>query len=211
MDTKPSNTSARICFREPIQEIAEAARLLNAAVSAHLQGNRSLAADLIRKADIPEVKEWGYSLWGANSPYIQYRKLPNAEPSLSKYERQNLRMPTAAEKHKLLQRDGFHCRFCGIPVIRTEVRQKFVRAYPELEIWGRTNDKQHAAFQTLWVQYDHILPHARGGSNDLSNMLITCAPCNFGRMNYTLEEVNLADPRTRNPIISTWDGLERFK
>jgi len=211
MKNQLSSLAARICFREPIPEILEAARLLDAAVTAHLLGNRPLAADLIRKADIPEVKEWGYSLWGANSPYIQYRIIPDAEPTLSKIERQKLRMPTIAEKHQLLQRDGFHCRFCGIPVIRTEVRQRFVRAYPELEIWGKTNEKQHAAFQTLWVQYDHILPHARGGGNELTNMLITCAPCNYGRMNYTLEEVNLADPRTHNPIISTWDGLERFK
>ena len=208
---KISSLDARMCFRESIPEIAEAARLLDAAVSAHLEGDRVRAAYLIKQADIPEVKEWGYSLWGANSPYIQYQEIPNAGPILSKGERLKIRMPTAAEKRQLLQRDGYHCRFCGIPVIRTEIRQRFVHAYPELEIWGKTNDKQHAAFQTMWVQYDHILPHAKGGGNELSNMVITCAPCNYGRMNYTLEEVNLIDPRTRSQIVSEWDGLERFK
>ena len=194
MTTSPWTPTARNCFREPIPEIAEAAQLLNAAVSAYLQADRALAEHLIRQANMPEIKEWGYSLWGANSPYVQFRKIPNAEPVFSKSERQMLRMPTTREKHQLLNRDGYHCRFCGIPVIRSEIRQHFVKAFPSIEIWGRTSDKQHAAFQTMWVQYDHILPHARGGGNELSNLVIACAPCNYGRMNYTLAEVNLTDP-----------------
>jgi hypothetical protein len=58
---------------------------------------------------------------------------------------------------------------------------------------------------------DHMLPHARGGTSDLSNMIVTCAPCNNGRSNLTLEEVGLADPFLRAPVRSTWDGLERFR
>jgi hypothetical protein len=201
----------RKCFREPIPEIAVAAQLLNAAVSAHLNDDRKLAEHLIEQANIPEVKEWGYSLWGAKSPYIQYQKGANPQLATSKTERQSIRMPTLAEKQYLLQRDGYHCRFCGIPVIRTEVRQRFVKAFPELKIWGSKNIEQHAAFQTMWVQYDHVVPHARGGANDPSNIVVCCAPCNYGRMNYTIEEVNLSDPRLRAPTASTWDGLERFK
>ena len=62
----------------------------------------------------------------------------------------------------------------------------------------------------MWLQYDHLLPHARGGGSDLDNLLITCAPCNYARWNYTLAEVGLLDPRTRERVRSTWDGLERF-
>lgn len=62
----------------------------------------------------------------------------------------------------------------------------------------------------MWVQYDHLVPHARGGNNDLKNIVITCAPCNYGRWNKLVEEVGLRDPRDREPVQSTWDGLERF-
>ncbi len=75
---------------------------------------------------------------------------------------------------------------------------------------AKSNKLQHAAFQAMWAQYDHILPRARGGNNELSNIVVTCAPCNYGRGNYTLEEVGLVDPRTREPNQSTWDGLERL-
>lgn len=119
-------------------------------------------------------------------------------------------MPTAVEKELLHQRDGYHCRFCGIPVIRDKIRDRIKKTYPNALPWGKTNPEQHAAFQALWLQYDHLLPHARGGTNDLENVVITCAPCNFGRGSYTLEEVGLADPRLRKSIHSSWDGLERF-
>jgi hypothetical protein len=82
--------------------------------------------------------------------------------------------------------------------------------YPEAVPWGRKNSEQHAAFQAMWAQYDHVLPHAKGGTNDLSNVVITCAPCNFGRMEFTLEEVGLIDPRSRSPKTTQWDGLERL-
>ena len=85
------------------------------------------------------------------------------------------------------------------------------KAYPEALTWGSKNIDQHAAFQAMWLQYDHLLPHARGGDNNLDNIVITCAPCNFGRMNWTLDEVGLIDPRTRQPARSVWTGLEEFR
>lgn len=62
----------------------------------------------------------------------------------------------------------------------------------------------------MWLQYDHVLPHARGGNNDLSNVVITCAPCNFGRMDKLMEEIGVIDPRTRKAVDTDWDGLERL-
>lgn len=204
-------SSLRTCLREPIPEIGEAARLLESAVQAHLVGNAKLAHEFISRADLPAIREWTESLWGSNSPYVQYQPTENAPPSIPKEQRVKLRMPTTAEKNTLHQRDGFHCRFCGIPLIRKETRERIKRAYPEALSWGFKNIDQHAAFQAMWLQYDHILPHARGGDNNLDNIVITCAPCNFGRMNWTLDEVGLIDPRTRLPIQSAWTGLEEFR
>lgn len=202
---------SRPYLREPIPEIGEAARYLDEAVSAHLAGRFEQAEALIRRADMPAIREWTESLWGRNSPYVKFRRVSDAPAKLSKEQREKLRMPTVAETRHLLLRDGYHCRFCGIPVIRKDVRVRIGKAYPDALPWGSKNPEQHAAFQAMWVQYDHLLPHARGGNNAPENMVITCAPCNFGRMDYTLEEVGLIDPRTRETVRSTWDGLERFR
>lgn len=210
--TKMPATANRRCFRDPIPEIAQAALLLDKAVSAHLSGKRAEAEELICRADLPAIREWTESLWGRNSRYVTCRPLtPATSPATSALvERQKFRM-TAKQKTDLLLRDGYHCRFCGIPVIRREIREKIKKFYPVALKWGNRNADQHAAFQAMWVQYDHIIPRSIGGTNDLSNLIVTYAPCNFARMDHTLEEVGLLDPRDFEPVRSSWDGLERFR
>ncbi|MGB8354796.1 MAG: hypothetical protein WCD79_12955 [Chthoniobacteraceae bacterium] len=73
MDTNEINAvieSDRPCLREPIPEILDAARYLDAAVSAHLAGRSDLAGALICLADMPAIREWTESLWGTGSPYV---------------------------------------------------------------------------------------------------------------------------------------------
>lgn len=200
----------RKCLRDPIPEIWDTAKYLDAAVSAHIEEKYDLAEELIRISDKPELREWTESLWGVNSPYVKKRKIPEAPPYLPKEKRVKARMPNSSERAALHDRDGFHCRFCGIPVIRKEVREYFKINYPSVPLWGRSNIEQHAAFQLMWLQYDHVLPHARGGNNDINNIVITCAPCNYGRCDSLVEEVGLESPFLHEPVQSTWDGLERI-
>lgn len=194
------------CFREPIPEIFDTARYLDAAVSAHLRGQHEIAGRLFSLANDPNTRAWLESIWGKGSPHVSIANLPRVEPAV----RVEARMPAAEQIAALHQRDGFHCRFCGMPVIRAEVRKRAANLYPEQVTWGRTNASQHAGFQTLWAQYDHVVPHSCGGTNDLENLVVTCAACNFGKMSYQLEELGLLDPRNFAPIQSTWDGLERL-
>jgi HNH endonuclease len=201
----------RLCLRPAIPEIALAAKYLDEAITAHISGDTKLAAALIGQASIPAIRDWVESLWGKASPYVQYRVVTGAPPTLTREERIVLRMPTSSEKQLLHVRDGYHCRFCGIPVVRAAIRNRLRKLYSDALPWPTHSNKgQHPAFQAMWAQYDHVLPHARGGANDFENIIVTCAPCNFARMNYTLEEVGLADPRMREPIRTSWDGLERL-
>lgn len=196
----------RACLRDPIPEIADAARYLDAATTAHIRRQPKLAEELIRLADMPAIREWTESIWANDSAFVRFR-----DASLPIVERSKARMPTVAEKRSIHARDGYHCRFCGIPVVRREIRARVSKFYPEALTWGSRNVEQHAAFQAMWVQYDHVVPYAKGGQNELGNMVLTCAPCNFGRMSNSLREVGLLDPRTREPVRSLWDGLERFR
>lgn len=200
----------RTCFRQPIPEIGLAASLLEKAVFAHSEKRFRDAEDLIHQSNMKVIWEWTDSIWGKQSLYTLYRNVPDAPKVLPKELRIPLRMPSSSEKCIIHKRDGFLCRFCGIPVIRKEIRAKFIAAYPKVVTWGRTNSTQHAAFQAMWAQYDHVLPHSRGGDNSIENLLLTCSSCNFGRMSYTLDEVGIADPRLREPYRSDWDGLEKF-
>ena len=194
-------------FREPIQEIYDVAKYLDAGVSAHLAGEFDIAEKLFKLANNPKVREWTESIWGSNSPYVNVNK----QGSLHSIHKAKNRMPNAIMKRELQKRDGYHCRFCGIPVIHAETRKRLHNLYPEAIPWGKTNSAQHAGFQCLWLQYDHVVPHSAGGENTLDNLIVTCSACNFGKMNYTVEELGLLDPRSFDPIQSNWDGLERIK
>lgn len=206
----------RHCMREPIPEIFYAAFLLDRAVGAHLAGDTASAAVLFREADMPEVRAWTESLWGSKSAnpdqwkYHRFRAVADMPAHLPESQRIPVRMPTTVEEHRIIEHYGRNCVFCGIPVIHKKIREAAKTAYPQSVSWGSTNPSQHAAFQCMWMQFDHVLPHSRGGDNSLENVVITCAPCNYGRWHWTLDEVGLLDPRKRSLYKTSWDGLERF-
>lgn len=202
-------------MREPIKEIFAASKLLSKAADAHLAGNWSEAEDPIRESDKPEVRAWTESLWGSKKTnpnqesYHRYRAVPDAPKVFLKAEIKFRRMPASAVQREVIERDGRHCMFCGIPLIHPKVRNFLRTQYPNALPWGRTNLTQHAAFQCMWLQFDHVLPHRRGGDSSANNVVLTCAPCNFGRMENTLAEFGLLDPRLHPRGHSDWDGLER--
>ena len=201
----------RQCLREPIPEIEIAARRLEEAVSAHLRGERDVAEQLLRQADDKVVWDWLDSVWGKETAYNRPRRTLNDPPSLPRDQRARPRDATDETKRLVHQRDGYYCRFCKIPVIRGKIRSAIRKEYPKAVPWEGTNATQHAAFQCMWAQYDHIVPHARGGRSDLENVYLTCAACNYGRGNYLLEDFDLLHPSLHAPRQGNWDGLENFR
>lgn len=208
--------SPRRCLRPPIPEIFFAAHLLDRAVGAHLEGDLSAAGRFIRDANMPEVRAWTESLWGSRrqntdqEKYHRFRPVSRASPLQARKDRVPLRMPSRNEEAKIIGRCGRHCLFCGIPLIREQIRNAIRKVYPDHLPWGTTNPGQHAAFQCMWLQFDHVTPHSRGGDNSIANVIVTCAPCNYGRGHRTLEELGLIDPRQLPVHKTSWDGLERF-
>ncbi len=200
----------RLCLSEPIAQIALAAEYLSEAVSAHLRGDPSEAEALIRRADMPELYSWLKPIWGNSSVHL-VASADREQQSLRKELRSKERMPNAAMKRDVHQRDGYNCRFCGMPVIRRETRDLIRSKYPSALRWGNKDAERHTAFMVMWAQYDHVVPHAYGGKNELSNIVLACAACNFGRAAYTLEQVGISDPRERSPQKSNWNGLENFR
>lgn len=201
----------------PIPEIFRAARILSDAADAHLRRDRAAAAQLFTEANCPVVWNYTDAGWGAGCRSRHgFIEISNPPPHLSRDQRPIPRMPTTATKRAVIERDGYHCRFCGIPVVDPAIRSMLAKEYPEAVIWTNRNAGQHAAFQCMWLQFDHILPNSRGGDSNLENVVVTCAPCNFGRMETTLAEASLINPlslplEARWDGYSNWDGLERLR
>lgn len=203
-------------FGEPPEVVFLAARLLSDAIDAHLAGNSIHADALIRAADRPEIGEWLDPIWLRQSALTKATHIESSPATIPKELRDRNRMPGSDMKRALIARDGHHCQFCGMPVIRAEVRKEICRLYPDAARWtSRKETDQHRGLQVLWLQYDHLLVHSRGGATNLENMVVACVACNFGRDKYTLEEMRFTNPRThpRKPKwfgAIDWDGLERI-
>jgi len=157
--------------------------------------------------------EWAKSMVGKKSEYNTPRLRLESRSVIPVAEREKMRMPSPEGKRRLHLRFGDHCCFCGIPVIRKQDRERLVLLYPDSVLWGSGEYTRHGAIYAMSAQYDHIVPHSRGGQSDVGNVVLTCLPCNCGRNDNTLEEMGLLDPRKRQPIecvFSGWDGLERL-
>lgn len=180
----------------------------------HLRGDYEGAQVLLAEANDQKVWDYTDHAWGKGAAKrYAFVTIPGSPAHFSVHERPVPRMPALATRQAALQRDGYHCRFCGIPVIDPAVRKLFRLAYPAAVRWGTTNATQHAAFQCMWLQFDHILPNSRGGDSSLENVVIACAACNFGRMQATLEEARVEHPLAHDPPVAwhlraEWDGLE---
>src|ERR1035437_4441914 len=183
----PEQVVWKPCLRPAIVEIVIAAEYLDKAVSAHISKQPQLATELIGRPNIPAIREWAESMWGKSSPYNQHWTVISEPSIVEETERAKARMPSLALRRYLHERDGYHCRFCGIPVVRKEIRKLLLKLYPDVVPWGLTNMSQHAALQVMQANYDPVVPHSKCGKSDLANLIVTCGPCNYGRMGYTLE------------------------
>lgn len=84
----------RRCFRDPIAEIFDSARYLDAAVSAHQNGHVQVASELFRLADDKKVWDWTESIWGKNSTYV----IVNRQPQIHSLASEKAQKPDLAMK-----------------------------------------------------------------------------------------------------------------
>lgn len=106
-------------------------------------------------------------------------------------------------------RDRFTCRYCGkLTIFIGTLRIMSLMMPDEFPYhpnwkWERT----HPAYWELTASCDHLLPVARGGGNDIENLVTACYMCNSIKANWTLQELRWELKEINNP---TWDGLTGY-
>ena len=221
--------TTRRSIKTPITQIFQAAELMSLFADAHLAGQIVEAERFLQAANNPDVWNWTNPHWDKVHLNPRYKDpLPGDTIQVAKDQRDPRTNLSPNQWRNLIERDGFHCRYCGIPVIHDAVRKwltlegkkgaaKGKRPYEAAVPWNTYKpDQQHAALQCLWIQADHVVPLCHGGRNDLSNLVISCALCNFGKWNWTLRQLDILDPRDFPPLSpperrpTGWDGLSRL-
>jgi 5-methylcytosine-specific restriction endonuclease McrA len=202
----------RHSIKEPIAEIFEAYDMLSLAVDFHIAGEYKRAETLFRQTDSREIWNWINPGWTRADLNVVVQKPDGDSQIIPKEARDPDRRIGKSVREFVLRRDGYRCRYCGIPVVDADIRKIAHRLYPDAIPWiNQDAANEHAAFQCLWLQYDHVIPHSHGGQSNAENIVICCALCNFGKDRFTLRQLGLVDPRLTPPVPSTYDGLERLR
>lgn len=203
---------SRHSLKPPIPEIFHAWNSLSKAADAHLAGDEVTAAHFFRSANLREVWDWVNPNWSQPHLNVTTANPAGDSKTLPPALRDPIRDPNKQVKSAVLRRDGYRCRYCGIPVIHADIRKLAHRHYPSAIQWNWRNPvEQHAAFQCMWLQFDHVVPHSHSGSSSEDNVVVCCALCNYGKDRFTLKQLGLSDPRLRSPEPVIWDGLERLR
>ena len=202
----------RLSIKGPIPEILATCDTLSRAVDAHLAGDFVTAERLFGEADTREVWNWTNPSWGRPDLNVVEKRPDGDTQEVPKETRDHDRRISKTVRSAVLKRDGYRCRYCGIPVVDAKIRKIARKLYPKAVPWvDHDSACEHAGFQCLWLQYDHVVPHSHGGRSTEDNVVICCALCNFGKDKYTLRQLGLSDPRLRPPEPTNWDGLGRLR
>jgi 5-methylcytosine-specific restriction endonuclease McrA len=79
-------------------------------------------------------------------------------------------------------------------------------AFPYHRNWKQS--ETHPAFWELYPTIDHIVPVARGGADDESNIVTISMVRNSTKSNWLLDEVGWSAQLA--PVVPEWDGLVRW-
>ncbi|MCW3476309.1 HNH endonuclease [Limobrevibacterium gyesilva] len=197
----------RTCFLPPIPELEAAVDLLNDAANAILAGDRERARTRLREANMPVVHAFAARIMGPWDVFIHRRRQIERPTELTKVPN---RKPDQSVETAVFARDGWRCRYCGMRVVLPNVRKVLMNTFPDVVCWSGKDKDRHAVFYALSAVADHVVPHTLGGDSGVDNLVTTCQCCNYGKGDRLLAEVGLIDPRTRPPVVDTWDGLGRL-
>jgi len=111
---------------------------------------------------------------------------------------------------RLFIRDGFIDRYLGSHLIFPGTLRILSRVLPD-EFPAHPNWKMNATHIMWWELFptlDHVIPVARGGGDDDSNLVTTSMLRNSAKSNWTLDELgwHLLPPGD----FAQWDGLLRW-
>lgn len=79
----------------------------------------------------------------------------------------------------ILDEDALFCKLCG----RATKRSRHIPASVKREVWQRDEGRCVECGSKERLEYDHIIPFSKGGSNTARNIQLLCEKCNRTKHN----------------------------
>ena len=187
----PSLWSASAPLEKP-DWIKDSFQILVDAITQASAGKVELAQTILKNSRDLEMRTW-YDTHAQNIAKWRFDafKVQTPEPispldpvkTFSKFE------------SRLFARDNYKCRYCSDPVISKKVFKEANSAIGSSFLpLGRTNLTRSGFYLMFVATLDHVTPWSLGGKTDESNLVTSCWSCNYGKANFTVEQIGLRNP-----------------
>lgn len=168
-----------------------------------------------------ELKDW-YIRHGNKSgnfrSSIAKAQIPKSTPG------DNIRISSQI-LNDVLEKNHYRCQYCGCRLIAREVWESLetlssshgrhlIKKLNQRQ--GVTDEEVTGLIFATWPFADHVLARRRGGCTTLKNLVASCFACNYGKDNFTCDELGIANPLSNpkaqiiNSDGSAWSGLIEF-
>jgi hypothetical protein len=144
---------------------------------------------------------------------VRYELISNAQPYRKRAQSNKKRDMGDARMRRLAERDGYRCGYCGIRVVEPALLKK-VQSELGRDVFpsktgekGSSNLDYHGIWLVMAITLDHIKPFAIDADDSDGNLVTCCWGCNFGKYDYTLDELGLARPEQSTGVFDGWHGL----
>jgi 5-methylcytosine-specific restriction endonuclease McrA len=172
--------------------IKDSFQILVDAITQASTGKADLARSILKHSRDLEMRTW-YHVHAQNVAKWRFDtlKIETPEPILpldpenrfSKFER------------KLFARDNYKCRYCTDPVVPKKVFEKAQSLIGSTDLpLGRSNLTRSGFYLMFVATLDHVIPWSLGGRTDESNLVTSCWSCNYGKANFTIEQIGIENP-----------------
>ena len=98
----------------------------------------------------------------------------------------------------IFARDSFRCCYCSSQVLpKKEFKKLHAFLGPDALPLGKTNATRSGFYLMFVATLDHVLPWSLGGRTDETNLVTSCWSCNYGKANFTVEQIGINNPFRR--------------
>ena len=95
----------------------------------------------------------------------------------------------------IFARDNFRCCYCSSHVLpKKEFKKLHAFLGPDALPLGKTNATRSGFYLMFVATLDHVLPWSLGGRTDETNLVTSCWSCNYGKANFTVEQIGISSP-----------------
>jgi HNH endonuclease len=183
--------------------------IFNEAVQLAALGDTKNSREKLRSIRGEELQTW-YIEHGQQSGVFRNRHIRLPKPNVT-VPLDPVGPPDRFAK-AVFMRDGYRCRYCCIRLVPKEVLMAFSKIVGS-DVFRPTgkNCERHGIVLIFRANADHVLPWTLGGRTDMENLVSSCWCCNYGKSNFTLNQIGVDDPRCK-PISTSdaWDGLTSY-